>query len=142
MTARGSRAPSRDVAPGPSPGLRTEFAFVLPRGYVDDLGTVHREGMMRLATAKDEILPQRDPRVRENESYLTVLVLARVITRLGSVPAVTPGVVEGMFASDLAFLQDLYRRVNQDGVAELTVTCPSCKEEMTVDLAGERPGGS
>jgi hypothetical protein len=115
---------------------------VLPRGYVDEAGTVHRDGTMRLATAKDEILPQRDPRVRENESYLTVLVLSRVITRLGNVPTVTPGVVEAMFASDLAFLQDLYRRVNEDGVAELTVTCPSCKEDITVDLAGDRSGGS
>ena len=140
MSARASAVPADEVASSRSQGLRTEFAFVLPRGYIDDAGTVHRDGIMRLATAKDEILPQRDPRVRENESYLTVLLLSRVITRLGTVPAMTPGVVEGMFASDLAFLQDLYRRINQDGVTELALTCPSCKEEITVDLAGERSG--
>jgi len=123
-------------------GLRTEYAFVLPRGYVDEEGVIHRSGVMRLATAKDEIIPQRDPRVRENESYLTVLLLSRVITRLGSVRAITPGVIESMFASDLAFLQDLYRRINQDGTSELAVTCPSCRAEITVDLAGERLGGS
>ena len=123
-------------------GLRTEFSFVLPRGYVDESGTVHRSGVMRLATAKDEIIPQRDPRVRENESYLTVLLLSRVITRLGSVPTITPGVVESMFASDLAFLQDLYRRINQDGTSELAVTYPSCRAEVTIDLAGERQGES
>jgi hypothetical protein len=123
-------------------GLRTEFSFVLPRGYVDDAGTVHRAGVMRLATAKDEIIPQRDPRVRQNESYLTVLLLARVVTRLGSLGSITPGVIENMFASDLAFLQDLYRRINQDGTTELSVTCPSCKSDVTVDLAGERLGES
>jgi hypothetical protein len=124
------------------PGLRTEFAFVLPRGYVDDTGAVHRSGVMRLATAKDEIIPQRDPRVRENESYLTVLLLSRVISRLGSVSAITPGVIENMFASDLAFLQDLYRRINQDGTTELSVACPSCRAEVTVDLGSERVGES
>ena len=123
-------------------GLRTEFSFVLPRGYVDQGGAVHRAGVMRLATAKDEIIPQRDPRVRENESYLTVLLLSRVVTRLGDVPAITPGVIESMFASDLAFLQDLYRRINQDGTTELAVTCPSCRAEVSVDLGGERLGES
>lgn len=123
-------------------GLRTEFSFVLPRGYVDQNGAVHRAGVMRLATAKDEIIPQRDPRVRENESYLTVLLLSRVITRLGDVPTITPGVIESMFASDLAFLQDLYRRINQDGTTELAVTCPSCRAEVAVDLGGERLGES
>ncbi len=122
--------------------LRTEFSFVLPRGYIDESGTVHRAGVMRLATAKDEIIPQRDPRVRENESYLTVLLLSRVITRLGSVATITPGVVESMFASDLAFLQDLYRRINQDGTTELAMTCPSCRAEVTFDLGGERLGES
>ena len=125
-----------------SESLVTEFDFVLPRGYVDDHGTVHRDGVMRLATAKDEIIPQRDPRVRENESYLSVLILSRVTTRLGSVGTVTPGVIENMFASDLAFLQDLYRRINQDGTTELTVTCPSCRAEVSIDLGGERSGES
>ena len=131
-----------DDAQDPGTRLRTEFDFVLPRGYVDESGSIHRSGAMRLATAKDEIIPQRDPRVRENPSYLSVLLLSRVITRLGSVGAVTPGVIENMFASDLAFLQDLYRRVNQDGTAEVSVTCPSCRADVTIDLGGERPGES
>jgi hypothetical protein len=122
--------------------LHTEFSFVLPRGYVDEAGTTHREGVMRLATARDEILPQRDPRVRDNEAYLTVLLLSRVVTKLGTVPQVTSGTIEGLFASDLAFLQDLYRRVNQEGHTQAAVTCPDCKHQFTVDLAGGRLGGS
>lgn len=135
-----SSAPSRDD--GAETGLRTEFAFVLPRGYVDGAGRVHRDGVMRLATAKDEIVPQRDPRVRENEAYLTVLLLSRVITRLGGLTDVHAGVIENMFASDLAFLQDLYRRVNQEGMTSMVVACPSCKHEFAIDLAGDRPGES
>ena len=128
---------------GPAPaGLRTEFPFVLPRGFVDDAGTLHREGSMRLATARDEITPLRDPRVRENEAYLTVLLLSRVVTRLGTLPSVTPAVVEGMFASDLAFLQDLYRRVNQEGTSQAAVTCPACRHEFSVEIGGTSPGGS
>ena len=124
--------------------LRTEFAFELPRGYVDDGDVVHRHGLMRLATAKDEILPLRDPRVRENESYLTVILLSRVITRLGSLGEneVTPGVIEKLFASDLAFLQDLYRRVNQEGHTRAAVSCPSCGSDFEVDVTGDGLGGS
>jgi hypothetical protein len=122
--------------------LRTEFPFQLPRGYVDDSGTVHRDGVMRLATARDEILPLRDARVRDNEAYLTVLLLSRVVARLGSLPAVTPAVIEGLFASDLAFLQDLYRRVNQEGHTRAMVVCPECKHEFAVDVAGDGLGGS
>jgi hypothetical protein len=122
--------------------LRTEFPFILPRGYVDTAGVVHRDGVMRLATAKDEIVPQRDPRVRENESYLTVLLLSRVITRLGRLTEVHPGIIENMFASDLAFLQDLYKRINQEGASQAAVTCPSCQHEFTVEMAGDRLGGS
>jgi hypothetical protein len=126
----------------PEPGLRTEFPFVLPRGYVDEAGVVHRDGVMRLATARDEILPQRDPRVRENEAYLTVLLLARVVTRIGTVSPVTTGTIESLFASDLAFLQDLYRRVNAEGHSQVAVACPSCKHEFAIDLAGSPPGES
>ncbi|MGI8928509.1 MAG: hypothetical protein ACR2H0_03445 [Candidatus Limnocylindrales bacterium] len=122
--------------------LRTEFPFLLPRGYVDTTGIVHRDGVMRLATAKDEIVPQRDPRVRENEAYLTVLLLSRVITRLGRLGEVHPGIVENMFASDLAFLQDLYKRINQEGTTQAAVSCPACNHEFTVEMAGERLGGS
>lgn len=123
--------------------LRTEFTFVLPRGYMDENGAIHKEGVMRLATARDEIAPQRDPRVRDNESYLTVILLSRVVTRLGSVSQVTPATIEGLFASDLAFLQDLYRRVNQEGHTHAGVTCPQCKHEFVVDVAGgDRLGGA
>jgi hypothetical protein len=122
--------------------LRTEFEFELPRGYVDPSGTVHRQGVMRLATARDELVPLHDDRVRENAAYLTVVLLARVITRLGTVTDVHPGMVENFFASDLAFLQDLYRRINQEGHTRAAVTCPACHEEFSVDLAGGRLGGS
>jgi len=123
--------------------LRTEYAFVLPRGYVDGNGAVHRDGVMRLATARDEISPQRDPRVRDNEAYLTVLLLSRVITKLGTLPQVHTGIIEGLFASDLAFLQDLYRRINQEGHTQAAVTCPACGHGFAVDMAGEqRPGES
>ena len=97
---------------------------------------------MRLATAKDEIVPLRDPRVRENEAYLTVLLLSRVLSRLGSLPEVHPGILENMFASDLAFLQDLYRRINQEGTTQAAITCPACRHEFTVEMAGDRLGGS
>lgn len=130
----------RESAAGVAEPLRTEFAFTLPRGYVEEDGTVHRQGTMRLATARDEILPQRDPRVRDNEAYLTVILLSRVVTRLGSVSRITPATIESLFASDLAFLQDLYRRVNSEGHTQVGVTCPSCKHEFTVDLAGGSPG--
>src|SRR5437588_114745 len=122
--------------------LHTEFDFTLPRGYLDEEGALHREGVMRLATARDEILPQRDPRVRENEAYLTVILLSRVVTRLGTITQVNPGTIEGLFASDLAFLQDLYRRVNQEGQTQAAVTCPSCQHQFSVDMAGGRLGES
>jgi hypothetical protein len=92
--------------------LRTEYAFTLPKGYVDSDGRLHREGVMRLATARDELEPQRDPRVRENEAYATVIVLARVVTELGSVSRVTTKIVEELFVSDFAYLQDVYRIIN------------------------------
>lgn len=133
-----------EVASEESDALRTEFDFVLPRGYVDASGTVHRSGTMRLATARDELLPLHDDRVRANPPYLTVVLLARVITRLGSLEgdAVNASVVENLFASDLAFLQDLYRRVNSEGHTLAAVTCPACNERFSVDLAGGRLGES
>src|SRR5690606_39836220 len=99
--------------------LQTEFEFVLPKGYVDAHGTVHREGRMRLATAMDEIAPLRDPRVRANEAYLVVILLSQVITRLGTLPKVTPEMIEGFFAADLAYLQDFYRQINEIGRAHV-----------------------
>jgi hypothetical protein len=122
--------------------VRTEFAFTLPVGYRDDGGAVHRDGVMRLATARDEILPLRDPRVQDNEAYLTVILLSRVITSLGTLTAINPGVVEGMYAADLAMLQDLYRRVNAEGHTRASVSCPSCAHEFAVDVGGRAPGGS
>lgn len=123
-------------------GLRTEYPFVLPRGYVDANGDVHRDGVMRLATARDEIAPQTDPRVRQNPAFLTVLLLERTVTRLGSVLTVDSNVIENLFASDLAFLQDLYRRINQEGHTEADVSCPACGHAFAVDIAGDAPGGS
>jgi hypothetical protein len=93
-------------------GFRTEVEFELPKGYVDEAGTLHRRGVMRLATAADEILPLRDPRVQQNEAYLAVIVLARVILRLGQLPEIHTGIIEGLFASDLAYLQSLYDELN------------------------------
>jgi hypothetical protein len=130
------------AAPPTGDTLTTEFEFVLPRGYVDSAGVVHRHGVMRLATARDELVPLHDDRVRENPAYLTVVLLARVITRLGTITDVHPGIVENFFAADLAFLQDLYRRVNQEGHTRAAVTCPACRHEFTVDVAGGRLGES
>src|SRR3954451_15546034 len=123
-------------------GRRPECACELPIGYLDDDGQVHRQGAMRLARARDEIAPLRDPRVRDNEAYLTILLLARTITRLGTLTSINAGVVENMFTPDLAFLQELYRRVNSEGRTTATVTCPTCRDSFDVDLAGESPGGS
>ena len=99
--------------PAKTGGLQTEFEFTLPRGYVDDHGTLHKKGKMRLATAMDEISPLRDPRVRANQAYLVIILLARVITQLGTVEIVDTGVVENLFSADLAFLQDFYRKINE-----------------------------
>jgi hypothetical protein len=119
--------------------LQTEFEFTLPQGYVDDEGTLHTDGVMRLATAADEILPLKDPRVRSNESYLTVILLSRVVTRLGTLDDVTPHVVENLFVSDLAYLQDLYGRVNERGADVVDAVCPSCEERFEVEV-GPAPG--
>lgn len=134
-------APVDAPAPVREP-LRTQFPFVLPRGYVDGAGTVHRDGVMRLATARDELLPLRDDRVRENPPYLTVVLLARVVMRIGTVEDVHAGVVENLFASDLAFLQELYRRVNSEGHTKADVTCPECRSSFAVDVSGGRLGES
>jgi hypothetical protein len=129
--------------PAPEPvSLRTEFAFELPRGYVDDAGVLHRSGTMRLATARDELIPLRDDRVRENPAYLTVVLLGRVVTRLGTLTDVHAGVIENLFASDVAFLQDLYRRVNSEGHTRAGVSCPECQHRFDIELAGGRLGES
>lgn len=94
------------------PGMQTEFPFELIRGYVDEAGNLHRKGVMRLAKAIDEIVPMRDPRVRSNPAYATVIILSRVIVRLGALDEVTPTVVENLFACDLNYLQNFYRHIN------------------------------
>ena len=136
-----------EAAPAPAPEtasrpMRTEFEFELPRGYVDREGTVHRHGTMRLATARDELEPLRDMRVKDNPPYLSVLLLGRVITRLGTLGLVHEGIVENMFASDLAFLQDFYQQVNAEGHTRASVTGPSCAESFEVELGGSRLGES
>ncbi|MFB6668208.1 hypothetical protein ACFWEB_16760 [Streptomyces parvus] len=131
------RAPRRE-----RDALQTEFAFELPRGYVDDEGQVHRNGTMRLATARDELKPQIDLRVKENPAYLSVVLLAQVITQLGPITDVHTGVVERMYATDVAFLQDFYRRINSEGHTHAAVTCPLCHGSFEVDLSGGRLGES
>jgi len=115
--------------------METEYEFVLPRGYFGPDGVVHREGTMRLATAQDEIAPLRDPRVRANPAYLVVILLARVITRLGDLTEVNPRIIEGLFAADLAYLEARYRELNEDGAERITVTCPDCEHQFDVELA-------
>ncbi len=112
--------------------LQTEYEFTLPKGYVDSDGNVHTKGVMRLATAMDEITPMRDPRVRTNEAYLSIMILASVITKLGDMRDVHTGIVERMFTADLAFLQDLYRRINEDSGSLGSVACPNCQSEFEV----------
>jgi hypothetical protein len=103
-------------------GFQTEIEFELPKGYVDEAGTLHRRGTMRLATAADEILPLRDPRVQQNEAYLAVIVLSRVVTRLGSLAQIHTGTIENLYASDLAYLQRLYEKFNASEEAEPEIT--------------------
>lgn len=113
--------------------LQTEFEFTLPQGYADDDGTLHREGVMRLATAADEIKPLQDPRVQSNESYLTVVLLARTVTELGTLETVDESVIEELFVNDLEYLQRLYERVNDRGANVVTTACPDCGEQFDVD---------
>jgi hypothetical protein len=120
--------------------FQTEYEFTLPLGFVDGEGSLHREGVMRLATAADEILPLKDPRVQSNEAYLTVILLSRVIARLGGVPQVNPKVIEGLYAADLAYLQEFYNRINRSGRATLEASCPKCAHEFALEL--NAPGGS
>lgn len=115
--------------------LTTEFPFVLPQGLRDPDGHVHREGTMRLATAFDEIAPLKDPRVRANPGYLIVILLSRVVTRLGEVEFINPKAIENLYAADLAYLQDFYQRINSQGHTRLHVACPHCEGEFEVETA-------
>jgi hypothetical protein len=118
--------------------LQTEFEFTLPRGYVDARGNLHRHGTMRLATALDEIEPLQDARVRANEAYLSILLLSRVITRLGDLGQgqISPALLEGLFAADMAYLQDLYIQVNDCGTSLVETQCPHCGTRFALDMAG------
>ncbi len=115
--------------------MQTEIEFTLPRGYVDAAGQVHRQGAMRLATALDEISVQADARARANEAYIPLLLLSRVVTRLGGMTAITPGVLEGMFASDFAYLQDVYLRLNSPAPVTVTAACPHCGGQFQLQVA-------
>lgn len=117
---------------GPGP---TEFPFTLPRGYPGPDGELHREGAMRLSTAFDEIAPLKDPRVQANPGYLVIILLSRVIVRLGTIEHINPKVIEGLPSGDLVFLQDMYRRVNENGHSRLLVTCPHCQGDFEVETA-------
>jgi hypothetical protein len=114
--------------------LQTEYPFTLPLGYVDTEGNLHREGVMRLATAFDEIAPLKDPRVQSNSAYLLIILLARVITQLGNLEQINPKVIENLYAADLAYLQDLYRRLNEQGQMLIHTQCPHCEKEFEVEL--------
>src|SRR6266508_6890102 len=123
------------IAADVGPVLAAEVDFVLPTGYRDAAGTVHREGRMRLATARDELTPLVDSRGARNRAYLVVLLLSRVVTRLGALAEVTPEVVEGLYATDFAYLQSLYRRLNMDPLAR-PAACPHCGKPIAQEVAG------
>lgn len=120
--------------------FQTEFEFTLPMGYVDQSGTMHRQGLMRLATAADEILPLKDPRVQGNEAYLILILLSRVITKLGAITSINPKIIEGLYAADLAYLQEFYNRINRDGKSSVEALCPKCAHHFEVAL--DAVGGS
>ncbi len=119
--------------------LQTEYNFTLPHGFIDAEGNLHKEGVMRLATAFDEIAPMKDPRVQVNPAYLVVILLSRVIIRLGELETINPKVIEGLFAGDFAYVQDFYQRINTNGHNRLGVTCPECEThfEVEIDSSGE-----
>lgn len=114
--------------------FRTEFEFELPRGYIDDKGNLHKKGTMRLATAADEILPMRDQRVQQNPSYLTVILLSRVITKLGDMSAIDTKVIEKLFTVDLGFLQSYYQQINETNTPTIKTSCPKCEHEFEVEM--------
>ncbi len=118
--------------------LQTEFEFTLPRGYIDAEGNLHRQGVMRLATARDEIEPLQDGRVQANEAYLTILLISRVLVQLGTISPVPTVVIESLFASDFTYLQDLYLRLNEDVRQVVETQCPNCQTRFSLDLASEQ----
>lgn len=117
--------------------FQTEFEFSLPKGYVDGEGNLHKNGIMRLATAADEILPLKDARVQSNPAYLTVILLSRVITKLGNIQGINTKIVEDLFASDLSYLQDFYGRINANGTGKITTICPKCEQQFEVEVESQ-----
>lgn len=113
--------------------LQTEFEFTLPKGYIDEEGNLNKTGTMRLATAADEILPMKDPRVKSNPSYLSLIVMSRVIKSLGDIEVITPKVIEELFSGDLMYLQDFYQRINQNGSTAYKVHCPKCEHSFEAE---------
>jgi len=115
--------------------FKTQFPFRLPRGYVDGDGNLHRDGVMRLATARDEILPLQDYRVQSNRAYLVIVLLSRVVTKLGEHDRINVDMIENLFSTDLAYLQEFYRKINEEGGApKHHIVCPKCQHEMDVDM--------
>lgn len=114
--------------------LQTEYDFSLPMGYVHESGTLHKKGKMRLATAADEILPMKDPRVQSNPAYLTVILLSRVVTKLGDLQMITPLTIENLFTADFAYLQEMYTRINQSGSNVIKATCPKCENKFDIEV--------
>jgi hypothetical protein len=115
--------------------LKTEFEFELPMGYVDKEGNLHKKGTMRLATAMDEITILNDMRVQSNEAYIVIVLLARVITTLGSLGDINTNVIENLFAADLTYLQEFYRQINETGHTRREYICPHCEESFELDLS-------
>jgi hypothetical protein len=115
--------------------LQTEYEFSLPKGYIDEEGNMHKTGVMRLATAADEILPMKDPRVQSNPAYLTMILLSRVVTKLGTLPDINPRIIENLFVTDLAYLQEFYRQINEQGTFRAKVTCPNCEHQFEAELS-------
>lgn len=114
--------------------MTTVYDFELPRGYMDARGGVYKKGQMRLATAGDEITAARDPRVLNNPAYLTIVLLAKVVTQIEGVDAVTPSLIEQLYTADLAFLQDMYQRINDIEPPVIRAVCPHCKETVEIPV--------
>lgn len=120
--------------------FRTEFPFRLPKGFVDpDTGDVYHDGVMRLATARDEIAPLQDYRVQSNRAYLVIVLLSRVISRIGKVENISVTTIENLFSTDLAYLQEFYRKINEEGSPHFDVECPKCSHQFAIDgITGAR----
>jgi len=114
--------------------FKTEYEFVLPRGYVDKNGELHKNGVMRLATAKDEIAPLQDHRVRSNQAYMIIILLSRVVTKLGTLNSVDTKVIEGLFSADLDYLQKFYQTINETEDRKITVNCPECGSRISLSV--------